>query len=215
MKSKTIKLLGTLSLMALLFACGGKEESSTPSSVTPSQNSSSVNPTTSQEPTTSETPTTSEDTSSVESSSTAGEVETAFTPITTPVAGEYYMAMKCKDDVYWYLKGGMDGYYMATSDNKADAVKVTLAQDEDGWTLKQGDKFMEMETSGTHVNAVYKDVQTSGKNWAWDATYQIFTWMEETEKYFYGTYGNYHTIGTGKYSEHVSSNYKAQLGTFE
>lgn len=135
-----------------------------------------------------------------------------FTPITTPVAGKYYMGMKCSGDVYYYLKGGMSGYYMATSSNKDDAVIVDLIADGDGWLLKQGNQYMEIEISGTHVNAVYKSAQTAGKRWTWDSTYNIFTW--ENGAYFYGTYGSYNTIGGGNYAQHASDNYKAQLGTF-
>ncbi len=138
--------------------------------------------------------------------------EGVFTPITEPVAGQYYMGMKCSGDVYYYLKGGMAQYYMATSNNKEDAVVVTLVEDGDGWLLKQGEKYMEIEISGTHVNAVYKDAQTAGKHWSWDETYKIFTWENGT--YFYGTYGTYNTIGGGEYATHAADNYKAQLGLF-
>lgn len=139
--------------------------------------------------------------------------EGVFTPITEPVAGKYYMGMKCSGDVYYYLKGGMADYYMATSNNQEDAVVVTLIEDGDGWLLKQGEKYMEIELSGTHVNAVYKDAQTAGKHWSWDETYKIFTWEDGT--YFYGTYGTFNTIGGGNYAQHAADNYKAQLGTFE
>ncbi len=138
--------------------------------------------------------------------------EGVFTPITEPVAGKYYMGMKCSGDVYYYLKGGMADYYMATSNNQEDAVVVTLIEDGDGWLLKQGEKYMEIELSGTHVNAVYKDAQTAGKHWSWDETYKIFTWEDGT--YFYGTYGTFNTIGGGNYAQHAADNYKAQLGLF-
>ena len=139
--------------------------------------------------------------------------EGVFTPITEPVAGKYYMGMKCSGDVYYYLKGGMNGFYMATSSNQEDAVVVTLVADGDGWLLKQGEQYMEIENSNGHINAVFKDAQTAGKHWSWDETYKIFTWEDGT--YFYGTYGTYNTIGGGEYATHAADNYKAQLGTFE
>ncbi len=135
-----------------------------------------------------------------------------FTPITQPVAGQYYMGMKCSGDTYYYLKGGMNGYYMATSSNKEDAVIVDLIADGDGWLLKQGNQYMEIENSNGHINAVYKATRTAGKHWSWDETYNIFTWENGT--YFYGTYGSFNTIGGGNYATHAASNYKAQLGTF-
>ncbi len=135
-----------------------------------------------------------------------------FTPITAPVAGQYYMGMKCSGDVYYYLKGGMNGYYMATSTNKDEAVIVELIADGDGWLLKQGNQYMEIENSNGHTNAVYKTARTAGKNWTWDSTYNIFTWENGT--YFYGTYGSFNTIGGSVYAQHAASNYKAQLGTF-
>ncbi len=138
--------------------------------------------------------------------------EGTFTPITEPVAGKYYMGMKCSGDVYYYVKGGMNGYYMATSTNAAEAAVVTLIKDGDGWLLKLGNQYMEIENSNGHINAVYKSTRTAGKNWTWDATYNIFTWENGT--YFFGTYGTFNTVGGGDYASHAADNYKAQLGLF-
>ncbi len=148
-----------------------------------------------------------------------GDTETkVFTPITSPVAGQYYMGMKTQDGNYHYITGAMNGYYMATTTDVASAKQVTLAGSEaDGWTLVCDSQYIEIALSNDHINAVYNATQTAGKTWKWDSQYNIFVWEDDSVKYFLGTYGTYVTVGGESYSEHVTDadGWKAVLGTFE
>ena len=59
-----------------------------------------------------------------------------------------------------YLKGGMDGYYMATTEDASAAIDVYLEATEGGYylyTMIDGTKtYINMVVSGTHVNGAYE-----------------------------------------------------------
>ena len=59
-----------------------------------------------------------------------------------------------------YLKGGMDGYYMATTEDASAAIDVYLEATEGGYylyTMTNGTKtYINMVVSGTHVNGAYE-----------------------------------------------------------
>ena len=137
-----------------------------------------------------------------------------FTPLTSPQAGTYYMGMKCGDNAYHYITGNMSGYYMETTTDVASAATVDLIADGEGWLMKCGTNYIEIELSGTHINAVYKAARSAGKHWTWDTANSVFVWTENSKLYFLGTYGTFTTVGGGDYATHISDNYKAVLGTF-
>ena len=137
-----------------------------------------------------------------------------FTPLTSPQAGTYYMGMKCGDNAYHYITGNMSGYYMETTTDVASAATVDLIADGEGWLMKCGTNYIEIELSGTHINAVYKAARSASKHWTWDTANSVFVWTENSKLYFLGTYGTFTTVGGGDYATHISDNYKAVLGTF-
>lgn len=143
-----------------------------------------------------------------------------FTAIEAPVAGtEYYMAMTKTDGTVCYFNGSKtsNGYYLATSTNVSDAVKVSLEADGSNWVIKVGSQYIEMVSStddsgGTHVNATL----SSSKNgtWTWNTTYKFFTWEINSDTYALGAYGTSANIGTSASKYFTSeTNYFAKLGT--
>ncbi len=145
-----------------------------------------------------------------------------FTPITAPAAGtDYYMGMNVEGEMY-YLTGAEAGYYLATSKNVADACKITIAASGSGWTIKAGSKYIEIEASGTHVNAVFKDTATGA--WTWDTTHKTFTWAvtgDNAGDYYLGNYWKtgqsspYNSVSTSKISNFGNEKqYAALVGTF-
>ena len=114
-----------------------------------------------------------------------------FTPITTPVAGTYKFAMQ-KSDGWYYMTGAMSGFYFATSTESSQAADVVLEKvGEDGWILKQGNRFIEIERQvdgeKTYNNVKFNDAQTSGKYWKWNDTHKIFVWEIEDDTFWLGT----------------------------
>ena len=136
-----------------------------------------------------------------------------FVPVSSPVAGEYYMGMKVDSD-YWFATGEMaQTYYFATS--KTEAVKITLVEDGDGWLIKKGEKFIEITLTsndkGDHINVEFHDAQTTGKNWKWNDDEKVFVW---DDAYIIGNTGTYNNISGLKLSQ-KASNHFAVLGKFD
>ena len=104
----------------------------------------------------------------------------------------------------YYAVGGMSGYYMATSTSAAAAIDVYLENATGGYYLYAmigGKKqYMNMEVSGTHLNAVYRD--TPSTVYTYDTTKQtLVTNIDRgadkgVKEQAFGTYDNYVTIGT-------------------
>ncbi len=142
-----------------------------------------------------------------------------FTAIESPVAGtDYYLAMTKTDGTVCYFNGSKtdNGYYLATTTNVSEAVKVALEADGEGWVIKYGSKYIEMvvstNSSGTHVNATISD--TKNGTWTWNTTYKFFTWEINDDTYALGAFGTSSNIGTSasKYFTNTS-NYFGKLGT--
>ncbi len=89
--------------------------------------------------------------------------------VVDPVAGEAYklgMVQGNLDDTLYYLSGGMAAtYYLATSENEADAIDVYLEEVEGGYylyILENGEKkYINHTISDTHVNAKYEDTAST------------------------------------------------------
>ena len=86
--------------------------------------------------------------------------------VDTPVAGTAYkfgFKQTAKDAMY-YMKGEMSGYYIASTTNVAEATDMFVEEAEGGFHLYfmsgTAKKFIQAETSGTHLNAVIKDSAT-------------------------------------------------------
>ncbi len=147
--------------------------------------------------------------------------EKTFNPMTSPEAGDYIMGMDVEGEMY-YLKGGMNGFYLATSTNVADAKTVKLQSAEGGWLLLCDGQYIEIEKSsdGAHTNAVYKTSPTAGKVWKWNSDHNVLVMTLSDGDYYLGTYWKdgytnpYNTIGASAVSEWAETKqYRAVLGT--
>ena len=141
--------------------------------------------------------------------------EKAFTPITTPVAGEYYFAMQIGDEWY-YMTGKKTGNYAAASTNKEDAALITLTAENDGWIMKHGNNFIEIVISGNYNNIYFNATRQSPTiNWKWNAEYGVMTWTNANGEIWMGTYGTNRTFG-GSLIKYLAQDgqYPGKLGTF-
>ncbi len=88
-----------------------------------------------------------------------------------------------------------------TTDWYYDAADVVVAEVEDGYTLKVGAKYLELNASNRLVL-----VDTSSAAWSYDYSAKVFTWSitkvnndkEETKIYYLGTYGDFDTISASE-----------------
>ena len=125
-----------------------------------------------------------------------------------PAAGEKYtisMIQGNKDNATYYLTGAMNGYYMATSTNAADAANAYVEVVEGGYNLyviaAGAKKYINVVKSGTHTNNVFDD--TASTVWVWDATLKTLKAECEGEFFVLGTgaTGTYTTFGMVKAAE--------------
>ena len=86
----------------------------------------------------------------------------SFGVIEAPVVGTAYkfgMVQGNLDNAIYYLAGGMDGYYMATTTSVDDAIDVYLEETNGGYHLYcmvGGKSYINFVVSGTHVNGAYE-----------------------------------------------------------
>ena len=125
-----------------------------------------------------------------------------------PTAGEKYtisMIQGNKDNATYYLTGAMNGYYMATSTNAADAANAYVEVVEGGYNLyviaAGAKKYINVVKSGTHTNNVFEDAASTV--WVWDATLKTLKAECEGEFFVLGTgaTGTYTTFGMVKAAE--------------
>ena len=108
-----------------------------------------------------------------------------------------------KDNVY-YLKGGMSGYYMATSSASSAAIDVYLESTSGGFYLyamidgKKQYINMVKSADGAHVNGAYED--TAKTVYTYDATAKTVIATIDDAPYWLGTRNdkNYTTVGPCK-----------------
>ena len=148
-----------------------------------------------------------------------------WAPIQEFAVGTYKFALYQKSAAKTlYLNGEMSGYYMATTENAAEAIDVEVVAVTGGYQLKtsvQGAvKYIEAVTSadGQHVNVVYSDEATVV--WTWNAELMTFTtpatYKGEEGTYYLGTYGTYMTFSAStvdkaptSYVGHLYKQYEA------
>ena len=103
-----------------------------------------------------------------------------------------------------YLKGGMDGYYMATTEDASAAIDVFVEEANGGYYLYamiDGTKtYINMVISGTHVNGAYE--ATASTVYTWDAESKTLIAIaqpegKDAEPYWFGTRNDktYLTVG--------------------
>ncbi len=119
---------------------------------------------------------------------------------------------QAKKNAVYYLKGGMDGYYMATTTNPAEAIYVYLEETEGGYyayCYVDGQKtYINMVVSGTHVNGAYE--ATASTVYTIDAEHHTLIANVDGEDYWFATRNDktYTTMGPCKVS------YKGFYGEF-
>ena len=109
-----------------------------------------------------------------------------------PVAGQAYlfgMTQKNLNNAVYYLKGGMSGYYMATTTNPAEALYVYLEETEGGYYMYcfvNGAKtYINMVVSGTHVNGAYE--ATASTVYTIDTAHNTVIAKVNGSDYWFGT----------------------------
>ena len=130
------------------------------------------------------------------------------TVVTAPQVGVAYKFGMIQENVsttdVYYLAGGMNGYYMATTNNVADAIDIYLEATEGGYymyTLERDAKvYINMVVSGTHVNGAYES--TASTVYTWDAEHNTMVATVEGDLYWFGTRNDktYTTAGPCKLS---------------
>lgn len=106
-------------------------------------------------------------------------------------------------DVY-YLAGGMDGYYMATTTNVTNAIDIYVEETAGGYYLYTMDGsnkvYINMVVSGTHVNGAYEAAASTV--YSWDAENATMVATVNDELYWFATRNDktYDTIGPCKVS---------------
>ena len=133
--------------------------------------------------------------------------EDTFGIIEAPVAGTAYkfgMVQKNCDNKVYYLAGGMNGYYMATTENVDEAIDVYLEEVSDGYhlyTMIGGAKtYINFVVSGTHVNGAYE--ATASTVYRYDAESKTVIAEVGGADYWLGTRNDntYTTVGPCKTS---------------
>ncbi|MDE7296104.1 MAG: hypothetical protein K2N84_02445, partial [Clostridia bacterium] len=113
-----------------------------------------------------------------------------------------------------YFTGGMDGFYGATTDWYYDAIDVVVAEVENGYTLKAGDNYIEIEASGTYINFKLKPEANPDAAWKYDYSLKTFTWEVNGNSYYLGTSGTYKTVSENKVDK-ISGDKEANRGVSE
>ena len=125
----------------------------------------------------------------------------AFGVVAAPVAGTAYKFGMVQGNLNktYYLVGGMDGYYMATTEDASAALDVYLEATEGGYYLYcmvNGVKtYINMVVSGTHVNGAYEATASTVHTYN-EESKTVIAVVNNTE-YWYGTRNDktYTTVG--------------------
>lgn len=126
-------------------------------------------------------------------------------PVETVSEGDFYFGMyHTKLEKQLYLTGEMAGYYFGTTTELDAAKKVTVAKSGDGYTLKINGKYMNIVSSGEHINVVFQD---EAAVWAYDAEHNVFTVEVEGIARFLGTKASstFDTLSACKITDYDSS----------
>ena len=132
--------------------------------------------------------------------------------ITADKAYKFGMAQGNLDNKVFYLKGGMDGYYMATTDDVTAAIDVYVEVTEGGYYFytKSGEtkQYINMVVSGTHVNGAYEAAASTV--YTYDAENNTLIAVVNDADYWFGTRNDktYTTMGP------CAVSYKGFMGQF-
>lgn len=126
--------------------------------------------------------------------------------VAAPVAGTAYKFGMVQGNLNktFYLKGGMNGYYMDTTEDINSAIDVYLEATEGGYYLYcmvDGTKtYINTVVSGTHVNGAYE--ATASTVYVYDAASKTLKANVDGSDYWFGTRNDntYTTVGPCKVS---------------
>ena len=130
--------------------------------------------------------------------------------IDAPAEGAYkmYLVQAKLSKTLYFTDELNDSEYFVTTENASDAVVVTIAKVGEGYTIKAGDKFVEIYTnSNSKVRPTLVDASTG--TWAWDQYAGVFTWDVAGTLYYLGTYNEFNTISASKTSYITGDNLSA------
>ena len=121
---------------------------------------------------------------------------------TVPVVGTPYifgMAQGNLNNQMYYLAGGMDGYYMATTTDATKAIKTYIEETTGGYYfytyVGETKTYINMVVSGTHVNGAYE--ATASTVYTIDETNKTLIAVVNDADYWFGTRNDktYTTMG--------------------
>ncbi|MBQ8740424.1 MAG: hypothetical protein IJY79_02610 [Clostridia bacterium] len=122
--------------------------------------------------------------------------------VDTPVADTAYkfgMVQGNLENAVYYLAGGMDGYYMATTTDAEAAIDIYVEETTGGYylyTMVDGAKtYINMVVSGTHVNGAYEAAASTV--YTYDAEAKTMVATVNDELYWFATRNDntYTTLG--------------------
>lgn len=127
--------------------------------------------------------------------------------IVEPVAGKSFV-FGCKQEslgqyLYFTGKTANKDYYMETTEDGSQAVKVTANAVEGGYTLSfvnaEGQtKYLDIVANGTFVNLYIVDAATGA--FKYNEEHKTFTKDVDGTEYYIGTYNTYNTLSASKMS---------------
>ena len=128
--------------------------------------------------------------------------------ITEAKEGEFYFVINQANlNKVLYFTGSLNSSeYLELSDKFAKAVKVTVAKSGEGYTIKVGNKFIEVyENEADKVRIALVDAATGV--WKWNTEAKLFTYTlancktdNNNGEYYLGTYNTFNTISASKTS---------------
>lgn len=130
---------------------------------------------------------------------------------TLKVGVEYKLSFYQKEQAKeLYFAGAESGYYLATTDNAAEATIVVLEAAATGYyiSVPSIDKYLNLVPSGTHVNARLE--ASASTVWTYNEEYNTLVSPIDGTDYYLGTYGSYSTIGASALS-YAATSYTCRL----
>ncbi len=138
-------------------------------------------------------------------------------PVTgaAPTAGQYLLGMvqgNLGKTLYFAGTTANTDYYLATTENIAEATVVTVEEVEGGYRLSFLDggvkKYIDIYQNGTYVNLRLTEEPTAV--FTWNSDYKTFQTMIGETAYYMGTYNEYSTLSASKLS-YIETSFPTQL----
>ena len=127
--------------------------------------------------------------------------EITYKALTEAKAGTYKLAMEqAKLGKLLFFTGEINSSeYLVTTDKFAKAADVTVAAVDGGYTIKVGEKFVEIyKNTDGKIRPILVDAATGA--WKWNAEAKVFTFAVDGTDYYLGTFNKYNTISASEVS---------------